>query len=179
MRKLWQLFSTFFILGLFTFGGGIAMLPFIKRKAVSLYWIKEEAWPEIVTLAQLSPGAIAVNTANLIGYQVAKKTGSLIAVLGMILPPIIVITLLATGLQSWLTIPLVINALDGMLIVIFILFAKAVFDLGKIAWKTWWMVPMSLASFVLVYFEILSPILVMIIATLFALVLTRYQGSKR
>lgn len=179
MKKIADLFFTFFFLGLVTFGGGIAMLPFIKRQALNKGWIQENEWQGIVTLAQLSPGAIAVNVANVIGYKVKKYQGSLVAILGMITPPIIVITLFAFGLQTYLTIPLVLKALDGMLIIVFLLFVRAVFDLGKLAWQSWWLVPMSLFSFSLTYWQWLSPVWVMIIATVFSLALTLSRRRQK
>jgi chromate transporter len=149
-----------------TFGGGIAMLPIIKNMAVRHQWIKESEWQEVVTLSQLAPGAIAVNCANLIGYRVKGRIGSVIAMLGMVIPPMVIITILAIGFESLLEHPQVVAALRGMLIVVFVLFFQAVVSLGKLAWQKWWMVPFSLISFGLAYFQILTPGYILLISLL-------------
>lgn len=153
-----RLFLEFFRLGFVTFGGGIAMLPVIKTTAIKQRWIQSQDWDELVTLSQLAPGAIAINCANLIGYRTQGKLGSFMAVSGMMLPPIIVITLVALGLQEWLLQPFVLNALKGMFLVVIVLFANALISLGKLAWQSWWLVVVSILSFLLTYFDVLSPI---------------------
>jgi chromate transporter len=157
MKQLKSLFLEFFKLGFITFGGGIAMLPLIKRMAIRYQWIVESEWEEVITLSQLAPGAIAVNCANLIGYRVKGRLGSVIAMLGMVIPPMLIITILALGFETLLDNPQVIAALRGMFIVVFILFLQAVMSLGKLAWQKWWMVPFSLLSFAFAYFQILHP----------------------
>ena len=157
MKQLKSLFLEFFKLGFITFGGGIAMLPLIKRMAIRHQWIVESEWEEVITLSQLAPGAIAVNCANLIGYRVKGRLGSVIAMLGMVIPPMLIITILALGFETLLDNPQVIAALRGMFIVVFILFLQAVLSLGKLAWQKWWMVPFSLLSFAFAYFQILHP----------------------
>lgn len=166
MKTLRTLFLEFFKLGLITFGGGIAMLPIIKNIAVRHQWIKESEWEEVVTLSQLAPGAIAVNCANFIGYRVKGRIGSVIAMIGMVIPPMVIITILAIGFESLLEHPQVVAALRGMLIVVFVLFFQAVVSLGKLAWQKWWMVTFSLISFGLVYFQILSPGYILFISLL-------------
>jgi chromate transporter len=157
MKQLKSLFVEFLKLGFITFGGGIAMLPLIKRIAIRYQWIMESEWEEVITLSQLAPGAIAVNCANLIGYRVRGRLGSVIAMLGMVIPPMLIITILAIGFESILEHPQMIAALRGMFIVVFMLFLHAVVSLGKLAWQKWWMVPFSLLSFAFAYFQILHP----------------------
>jgi chromate transporter len=117
----------------------------------------ESEWEEVITLSQLAPGAIAVNCANLIGYRVKGRLGSVIAMLGMVIPPMLIITILAIGFESILEHPQMIAALRGMFIVVFMLFLHAVVSLGKLAWQKWWMVPFSLLSFAVAYLQILHP----------------------
>ena len=157
MKRMFSLFIEFFLLSFATFGGGIAMLPLIKRIAIRHQWIVESEWDELVTLSQLAPGAIAVNCANFIGYRVKGRLGSVVAMLGMVIPPMTIITILALGFETLLEHPQVIAALRGMFIVVFMLFLQAVISLGKLAWQRWWMVPFSLLSFAFAYFQILHP----------------------
>jgi chromate transporter len=179
MKKLSILFFEFFRLGLITFGGGIAMLPVIKRMAIKRHFIQENDWEEIVTLSQLSPGAIAVNCANLIGYRTHRYLGSLIAIFGMILPPVIVITILALGFEFILEESIMQSALRGMFVVVFILFVQALFSLGKLAWKKVWMIPISLFAFIMVYFNVLTPGLMLLSTLLIVLLFTFIQQRKK
>ena len=72
----WELFSTFFIIGLFTIGGGYAMLPLIQHKVVAEYgWITDRMFTDIVAISQMTPGPIGINSATYIGYSVIKETG--------------------------------------------------------------------------------------------------------
>lgn len=71
-----QLFSTFFIIGLFTIGGGYAMLPLIQHKVVAEYgWITDSMFTDIVAISQMTPGPIGINSATYIGYSVVKEAG--------------------------------------------------------------------------------------------------------
>lgn len=72
----WELFSTFFIIGLFTIGGGYAMLPLIQHKVVTQYgWITDRMFTDIVAISQMTPGPIGINSATYIGYSVIKEAG--------------------------------------------------------------------------------------------------------
>lgn len=175
MKKFFVIFIEFFRLGLITFGGGIAMLPVIKSTALKHHWLEEKDWEEVVTLSQLAPGAIAVNCANLIGYRHHGFVGSIAAILGMILPPMLIITLIALGFEIILEQPLVQSALSGMFIVVFILFMKAIISLGKLAWKQWWMIGLSCLSFAIAYFQLLSPAFILLLSCLVIIFITWLQ----
>ncbi|MCR5422993.1 MAG: chromate transporter [Bacilli bacterium] len=93
---LFELFITFFKIGLFTFGGGYAMIPLIKEEVVEKKkWITSDEMLEIIAIAETTPGPIAINMATFIGYRNKKVLGSLLATLGVILPSMIVIILLS------------------------------------------------------------------------------------
>ena len=170
IKKLLRLFRFFFLLGLFTFGGGLAMLPFIKKQAVSKGWIEEEGWDGLVTLAQLSPGAIAVNCANLIGYQVAGKKGSIAAIFGMTLPSILVILMIALVLNDILLIPVIAGALKGILIAVSVLFVYSFIDLSKPLLVESWLFVWVAVTFALVFFNIVNPLLMMAISLFISII---------
>ena len=93
---LFRLFITFFKIGLFTFGGGYAMIPLIQREVIKKNgWIEEKDFLDMLVLAQSTPGPIAVNTAVFVGYKTAGTMGAIASTLGTILPSFIVILLLA------------------------------------------------------------------------------------
>ncbi len=93
---LLKLFTTFFKIGLFSFGGGFAMIPLIQREVIERHkWIDEKDFLDMLVLAQSTPGPIAVNTSVFVGYKVAGTVGAIMATLGTVLPSFMVILLLA------------------------------------------------------------------------------------
>lgn len=91
-----KLFTTFFKIGLFSFGGGFAMIPLIQREVIERHkWIDEKDFLDMLVLAQSTPGPIAVNTSVFVGYKVAGTVGAIMATLGTVLPSFMVILLLA------------------------------------------------------------------------------------
>jgi chromate transporter len=150
--KLLDLFLTFFMIGAFTFGGGIAMLPIVKRKLVAKGWIEEHQFGDSVAVAQTAPGAIAVNLATTMGYQLRGILGAIVAALGMVLPSLIVITIVAMGLEQFATIPEVHHALQGITLVVILLMTDAIIDLGKSNLKDLVRWTVAILAFVFVYF---------------------------
>lgn len=95
-RVLLQLFLATLFISAFTFGGGFVIITFMKRKFVDeLDWIDQQEVLDLAALAQSSPGAIAVNAAILVGWRVAGFSGMLLAVLGTILPPLVVLSVIS------------------------------------------------------------------------------------
>lgn len=93
---LCKLFLTTLNISAFTFGGGFVIITFMKRKFVDgLHWIDEQEMLDLAALAQSSPGAIAVNAAILVGWRVAGFAGMLVATIGTILPPMIILSILS------------------------------------------------------------------------------------
>jgi len=92
----WKLFSSTFILSAFTVGGGYVIVPLMRKTFVDkLHWIDQEEMMDLIAIAQSAPGPIAVNTSILVGYKIAHIPGALITLLGTILPPLIILTLLS------------------------------------------------------------------------------------
>lgn len=93
---LWKLFISTLYLSAFTFGGGYVIVTLMKNKFVDEYhWIEENEMLDLVAIAQSSPGAIAVNGAIVVGYKLAGVVGIFITILGTILPPFIVLTVVS------------------------------------------------------------------------------------
>lgn len=114
-KKLWLLFSGMFYISAFTFGGGFVIVTFMKRKFVDrLHWIDEQEMLDFTALAQSSPGAIAVNAALLVGYKVCGAIGMAAAVLGTILPPMLILTVISFFYSAFASNPFVALVLKGM-----------------------------------------------------------------
>ena len=97
-----KLFLTFFEIGLFTFGGGYAMISLIRDKAMVLGWLTEEELLNIVAVAESTPGPIAVNMATFVGSAQGGVLGSFLATLGVVLPSFIIILLIAALIRNFL-----------------------------------------------------------------------------
>lgn len=117
MRKsrLWTLFSSMLYISAFTFGGGFVIVSLMQKKFVDqLHWLEEEEMLDMTALAQASPGAIAVNAAILVGRKVAGWPGMAAAVLGTILPPMLVLSAISLAYQAFASNPWVAAVLKGM-----------------------------------------------------------------
>ena len=119
IRKLGELYISFFKIGGLTFGGGLAMLPMLQREVVEdRKWCTEEEILDMYAIGQCTPGIIAVNTATYVGYKQAGFFGGMAGTLGVISPSIIIICLIASILQNFIHLPAVIHALAGIRIVV-------------------------------------------------------------
>lgn len=95
-RLLWQLFKATFLLSAFTFGGGFVIVSLMKKKFVEeLRWLEEEEMLDITAIAQSSPGPIPINASVILGYRMYGVVGSLVAILGTSLPPMIIISVIS------------------------------------------------------------------------------------
>ena len=95
VKSLETLFFTFFKIGLFTFGGGYAMLPLLQREIVEKKkWATEEEMLDYFAVGQCTPGVIAVNTATFVGFKEKKLSGAVFATLGIVSPSLVIITCL-------------------------------------------------------------------------------------
>lgn len=115
VKTLWKLFCSTFYLSAFTFGGGYVIVPLMKKKFVNdLKWIDEEEMMDLIAIAQSSPGAIAVNSSMIIGYRIAGLSGALIAMLGTVMPPLIIISIISTFYVAFRDNAVVSAVLKGM-----------------------------------------------------------------
>lgn len=99
---LFKLFYTFFKLGLFTFGGGYAMIPLISDAVIANGWLSEEQFLNIIAVAESTPGPVAINVATFVGSTQGGVAGSICATFGVVLPSFIIIVIIAGLLQNFL-----------------------------------------------------------------------------
>ena len=119
MNILVDLFFTFAKIGLFTFGGGYAMIAMIENNCVERkQWITHDEMINITVIAESTPGPIAINCATFTGYKKAGFMGALVATLGMISPSFIVIYLISTFLDNFLELTIIANAFKGIKIAV-------------------------------------------------------------
>ena len=127
-----QLLLTFSYIGAFTFGGGYAMLPMFQRELVEKKrWLTESEMTDLFSISQCLPGIIAVNTAVFVGHKQKGASGGIVAALGVVLPSVVAITLIAAFLSNFADIPAVQKAFTGLRVCVSILIINAVFKLRK------------------------------------------------
>lgn len=91
-----QLFISFLQIGLFSFGGGYAAMPLIQNQVVNLHhWLSLSEFTDLITISQMTPGPIAINSATFVGEKIAGVSGAIVATLGCIMPSIIIVTIIA------------------------------------------------------------------------------------
>jgi chromate transporter len=131
-NQLWKLFFSSLYISAFTFGGGFVIVTFMKRKFVDeLHWIDEEEMLDMTALAQSSPGAIAVNAAILIGWRIAGFAGMVVAVIGTILPPMIILSVISFFYAAFASNRYVALVLKGMQAGVAAVIFDVVSDLGS------------------------------------------------
>lgn len=116
MQIYFQLFCTFFKIGLFSFGGGYAVLSLIQKDVVENFgWISTSEFTEVVVLSQVTPGPIAINSATYIGYKVTGTAlGSLFTTLGVVCPSFIILSLIVIFLHKFRNSPVIDRAFKAL-----------------------------------------------------------------
>ncbi|MDD4069500.1 MAG: chromate transporter [Candidatus Izemoplasmatales bacterium] len=161
---LFTLFWTFFKIGLFTFGGGYAMIPFINNYAVEKHkWITDDEFLDIIAIAESTPGPIAINSATYIGHKVKGILGSFFATLGVALPSLIIIVLIATFFMQVKDNVYVEYAFKGIRVGVGVLVLNAAIRMYNKLDKNWLSYLLILIGFTLVIFEWLSVLYVIAI----------------
>ncbi|MBR5813611.1 MAG: chromate transporter [Bacteroidaceae bacterium] len=163
--SFFKLFVTFFRIGLFTFGGGYAMIPLIENDVVEKNgWLQKGEFIDLLAVAQSAPGVFAVNMSVFVGYRLRGVAGALSAAFGCVMPSVVIILLIALFFQRFRHIEVVNNIFLGIRPVVVALIAVPVFNVAKsanISMRTIW-VPV-LSALLIVAFGV-SPIYVIIVA---------------
>ena len=160
------LFWSVFQLSACTFGGGFVIIPLMRKKFVEqLHWIEEQEMLDLTAIAQSSPGAIAVNASILIGYHVAGITGALLAVLGTILPPLIIISIVSLFYRAFRDNAIVDMVMKGMLAGVAAVICDVVITMVQGIFKQKRLIPvvMMLAAFGMVHFAHMNVIVILLI----------------
>lgn len=129
-KNLWDLFKSTLYLSAFTFGGGYVILSLMKETFVDkLKWLSKEQMLDMTAIAQSAPGAVAVNAAVVVGYETLGLTGMLVAILGTIIPPLVIISLISLAYEAFITNKYIALFLKGMQAGVGALIIKVVIDM--------------------------------------------------
>jgi len=149
VKILLDLFLVFFKIGLFTFGGGYAMLALIEDICVEKKkWITHEEMMDITVIAESTPGPIAINLATYVGYKLRKIPGALIATIGMIIPSFFIVFLISQFLDRFLEIKWVSSAFQGIKIAVAILIIDAAIKMIRKMKKKPFQITMMIAALI-------------------------------
>lgn len=171
---LLELFWSFFKVGLFTFGGGYAMIPLLQAELIERKkWLTEDEIMDYYSIGQCTPGIIAVNVSTFTGYKLKGIAGALVATAGIIAPSLIIIMTLANILNIFFDNPYVVHAFTGIRVVVIALMLDVVFGMWKknIKDKYQWLI-FILAAAVMIFLS-LSPVWVVAGAAVFGLFMQR------
>lgn len=179
MKKLWQIFITFFKIGAFTFGGGYAMIPLIQRESVEKRkWVTDEDILDIVAIAESTPGPIAINSATFVGYRAAGLLGSVAATLGVVLPSFVVILALSFVLAQFQDLQAVQYAFNGIRAGVLALLIKALWSMYTKSPKGWAAYVVMGVSFLITALFSINVIFVILGCAVFGIVTSRIMERR-
>ncbi|MCR4602100.1 MAG: chromate transporter [Prevotella sp.] len=162
-----QSFSTFFKIGLFTLGGGYAMIPIIEAEVVDKHkWVTKEEFLDLIAIAQSCPGVFAANISIFIGYKLRKVPGAIVTCLGTCLPSFLIILLIAMFFHRFQDNEVVAAIFRGIRPAVVALIAVPTFNLAKsanITWATCWI---PIAGALAIWLLGVSPILIILLAAI-------------
>ena len=148
-RSLLSLFISMFKIGLFTFGGGYAMIAFLEREFVEKKnWLSHDEFMDLIVIAESTPGPIAINCATYIGYKVNKGLGAVAATLGMVIPSFSIIYLISLFFEQFLSVTWVSSAFRGIQACVVFLILSAGLKMFKKMKKTAFSITVAALTFV-------------------------------
>lgn len=173
------MFLTFFKIGAFTFGGGFAMIPIIQKEVVEKKnWIKDEEFIDTISIAQSSPGPIAVNSSIFVGYKIAGFKGAIICTMGTVLPSFFIILIIAVFFTQFNNSPIFEKIFLGIRPVVVALIFSAVYKLitkAHLGYKD--LVIALIACATIVIFNV-TPIYVIIIGVALRVIYNKFKNTE-
>ena len=163
----YALFSTFFKIGMFTLGGGYAMIPIIEAEVVDKHkWVTKEDFLDLIAIAQSCPGVFAANISIFIGYRLKKVRGAILSCLGTCLPSFLIILLIAMFFHRFQDNPVVASIFRGIRPAVVALIAVPTFNLAKSAGITWATCWIPIGGALAIWLMGVSPILIILLAAI-------------
>ena len=163
----WDSFKTFFKIGIFTLGGGYAMIPLIEEEVVNRkQWVSKDEMLDLIAIAQSCPGVFAINIATFIGYRLRKTRGAIATTIGTALPSFLIILAIAIFFGAFKDNPVIAAMFRGIRPAVVALIAVPTFRMAqsaKIGWSNFWI---PLVSALLIWLLGVSPIYIILVAGL-------------
>jgi len=169
---LLQLFLAFFKIGIFSIGGGYVMLPLIEKEIITTHgWLTMAEFVDIVAIAEMTPGPIAINSATFIGYRTAGFFGSAAATAGAVMPSLVLVLLAATILKQIYRHEWVQAAFGGLRPAVMALIANAAILIGQTAIKDLAAAAIAAGAFLLLLKTRLHPVMILVFAALAGIII--------
>jgi len=163
----WESFKTFFKIGMFTLGGGYAMIPIIETEVVDKHkWVSKEEFLDLIAIAQSCPGVFAINISTFIGYKLRKVRGAVSCTMGTALPSFLIILAIAIFFHQFQDNPIVASMFRGIRPAVVALIAVPTFNLARSAKLTWTNCWVPIACALLIWMLGVSPIYIILSAGL-------------
>jgi chromate transporter len=160
-----EMFTTFFKIGIFTLGGGYAMIPLIEEEVVNRHkWVSKDEMLDLIAIAQSCPGVFAINIATFIGYKLNKTRGAICSTLGTALPSFLIILLIAIFFHQFEDNKIVAAMFKGIRPAVVALIAVPTFNMAKRAQLNKWTVWIPIVSALAIWLMGVSPIWVIVTA---------------
>lgn len=174
-----DMFLTFFKIGAFTFGGGFAMIPIIQKEVVDKKkWIKDEEFIDTISIAQSSPGPIAVNSSIFVGYKISGFPGALVCTMGTVLPSFMIILVIAVFFKQFTNNPIFEKIFLGIRPVVVALIFSAVYKLITKAHLSYKDLTIAIiATLTIVIFKI-TPIYIILVGVLARVVYNKLKNKE-
>lgn len=177
MKELWRMFRSFFKIGVFTFGGGYAMIPLIEREVIdNRGWIDRDQFMELLTLAQSAPGPISLNTSVFVGYKMRGYAGALAALAGVVLPSFSIILVIAIYFSHIRDNAVVDAAFKGMRPAVVALIISPIISLAR--GMGMWRYAIAALTAAAIWYLGVSPILLILVAAAAGLTAELYNSRK-
>ena len=180
--KLWTLFKSMFVLSACTFGGGFVIVSLMKKRYVEeLKWLDEDERLDVTAITQSCPGPLPVNASVIIGYRMAGVVGSLTAILGTIIPPMVIISIISLFYNQFRTNPYIATALQVMRAGVAAVIFDVVINLAGNVLKTKRIlyIAMMVIAFVATYFLDVSAMGVIIVCLCIGLIDLAFTMGKK
>lgn len=179
MQLYYLLFTSFFKIGIFTFGGGLTMLPMLEREIINKQkWVDKDTLLDYYAMGQCTPGIIAVNVATFIGYKQKGTLGAIVATMGMVTPSLFIILTIAILLEPYMYLAVVQSAFAGIRVGVCALLVQSVIRLGKQGIQNQKGLVAAILCFILVSFMNVSLSFIVIAIIIFAILLVMKEGKK-
>ena len=167
MNIYWESFKTFFKIGIFTLGGGYAMIPLIEEEVViRKQWVSKDEMLDLIAIAQSCPGVFAINIATFIGYKLRKTRGAICTTLGTAMPSFLIILAIAMFFSQFKDNKVVAAIFRGIRPAVVALIAIPTFNLGKRAHLNLYTIWIPIACALAIWALGVSPIYIIIIAAI-------------
>ena len=177
MQKFFTLFASFFKIGLFTFGGGYAMIPIIQHEVIEhRRWIAKSEFLDLLTLAQSAPGPISLNTSVFVGYKLYGYKGAFTALLGVVLPSFVIILLIALFFSQIRHNEIVDAAFKGMRPAVVALIIAPI--IGFVKGLRWWVMAISAGVALAIWHWGISPIYLLAVGALLGIIFLAHRGKE-